>query len=63
MKRFIGMLLCFAGGAGALWGGYHVLLGENATRLTITDDFAVSAMTMGLVGVAVFVVGITWARE
>jgi hypothetical protein len=63
MKRFIGMLMCFAGGAGALWGGYHTLMGQTRTMLTITDDFSLSAMTVGLIGVAVFTVGIVWARD
>jgi hypothetical protein len=63
MKRFIGLLLALAGGAAALWGGYHTLVGEVKTRLTITPDFAPTAMTVGLVGLAVATVGVVWTRD
>jgi hypothetical protein len=63
MKRFIGMLLAMAGGAGALWGGYKALVGETSTVVAVTNDFSLSAMAVGLIGLAVCTVGVVWLRD
>ncbi len=63
MKRFIGLLLAAAGSFVALWGGYHCLVGDASTHVALTDDISLSAMTAGLIGVAVFTVGPLWNRE
>ena len=63
MKRFLGLVMAMTGAAAALWGGYHVLLGESTTHVTITSDFSLSAMAAGLIGVAVFTVGLVWCRD
>jgi hypothetical protein len=63
MKRFIGLFLSIGGALASLWGGYHALIGESSSRLQITPDFSLSAMALGLTGVAVFTVGIMWLRD
>jgi hypothetical protein len=63
MKRFIGLLMAAAGAVAALWGGYHVVLGESSTHIAVTSDFSLSAMAAGLIGVAVFTVGLVWCRD
>ena len=63
MKRFIGMIMALAGGAGALWGGYKALVGETDTTVVITPDFSLSAMAIGLIGLAICTVGIVWLRD
>jgi hypothetical protein len=63
MKRFIGMFLAIGGGAAVLWGGYHTIIGESSTRIAITHDFGLSAMMVGLIGLAVFTVGLVWLRD
>jgi hypothetical protein len=63
MKRFIGLFLTLGGGAATIWGGYHALIGETSMRINITPDISVSAMAMGLVGIAVATVGVVWLRD
>ncbi len=63
MKSFIGLGLTSAGVVAVLWGGYHVVVGESSTELTITTDFSLSALAVGLIGVAVFTVGLLWMRD
>jgi hypothetical protein len=63
MKRFIGLLLTGVGGVAALWGGYQVMSGQTSTHVAITNDFALSALSVGLIGVAVFTVGLVWMRD
>jgi hypothetical protein len=63
MKRFLGLLLAAAGAGLALWGGYHIMNGKTSTRIAVTDDLAVSALAVGLAGVAVLVIGLVWARD
>ncbi|MCS7022286.1 MAG: hypothetical protein NZU63_10715 [Gemmataceae bacterium] len=63
MKRFIGLLLTVAGLGGALWGGVHVLTGGATTRLSLTSDFSLPAMTIGLIGLTLLTVGFIWLRE
>ena len=63
MKRFIGLFLAFGGAAASLWGAYHALLGQTSTRLEITHTFSMSAMAVGLTGLAVFTVGLLWVRD
>jgi hypothetical protein len=63
MKRFIGLVMAIAGAVAALWGGYHVVMGESSTHIALTNDFSVSAMAAGLAGVAVFTVGLVWCRD
>jgi hypothetical protein len=63
MKRFFGLVLTAAGGVGVLWGGYHVLIGESTTRVTVADGVSVTALVGGLVGLMLFTVGLVWARD
>ena len=63
MKRFFGLLLAGAGAVAALWGGYHVVMGESSTHVAITSDFSLSAMAAWLIGGAVFTVGLVWCRD
>jgi hypothetical protein len=63
MKRFTGLLLAGVGGIGAIWGGYYALTGQTNTYVTITDDLSISALTTGLIGVAVFTIGLLWTRD
>jgi hypothetical protein len=60
MKRFLGWILAGAGGAGTLWAGYFLLTGSSAARM---DPLPVTAMTGGLIGVALLTVGLVWARD
>jgi len=63
MKRFLGLIMALAGAGAALWGGYHVIMGQSATHIEITNNFSVSALAAGLAGVAVFTVGLVWCRD
>ncbi|MBA4067474.1 MAG: hypothetical protein C0501_27950 [Isosphaera sp.] len=63
MKRFLGLMLAVAGAGLTLWGGYHIVNGKTSTRIAVTDDLAVSALAVGLTGLAVLVVGLVWARD
>ena len=38
-------------------------MGETTQRIFITDDFAMSTMAIGLIGIAVFTVGLVWVRD
>jgi drug/metabolite transporter (DMT)-like permease len=63
MKRFIGLSLVVVGGAVVAWAGFHALSGQTNTPLMLTPEFSVSALTAGLVGVVVCVVGLVWVRD
>lgn len=63
MKRLIGWILTFAGGAATLWGGLALLMGESQRRLLLAPDVSVDALTGGLLGVAVLTVGLLWVRD
>jgi hypothetical protein len=63
MKRFIGWLLTVVGVAATLWGGFAVLTGTAESRLTLTQDVSVNAMTEALVGLAALTVGLIWVRD
>jgi hypothetical protein len=63
MKRFIGLLMTMVGAVACLWSGYYVLIGESTHRLLVYNDFALTAMTAGLIGAAVFTVGLLWQRD
>jgi hypothetical protein len=63
MKRFIGLVMAVAGGGVVLWGGFHVLTGQSAAQIRLTNEFAVSALAAGLVGLLVLTLGLAWARD
>ena len=63
MKRFIGWLLTISGGGITLWGGVSLLTGNSQTRVQLTHDLSVTALTGGLVGVALLTVGLIWVRD
>jgi hypothetical protein len=63
MKRFIGLLLTAVGAVAVLWGGFHIFTGGSGVKLAITDTFAITALTSGLVGSALFSVGLLWMRD
>jgi hypothetical protein len=63
MQRFIGLFLTIAGALAILWSAYYVMTGQSSTLLRVTDGFAVTAMTGGLAGLAVFTMGLIWMRD
>lgn len=63
MRRFAGLLLTVTGLGGTVWGGVHLLTTGATTRLYLTDQFSLPAMTVGLIGVALLTVGFVWMRE
>jgi hypothetical protein len=60
MKRFVGWVLAGAGAVGTLWGAYYMLSGSSNARM---DPLPVTAMTGGLIGLAMLTVGLVWARD
>ena len=63
MKRMTGWILTIAGGLGVLWGGVCVLTGASETRLTLSNDVSASALTVGLISLAVATIGLIWVRD
>lgn len=63
MKRFVGLLMTLVGSVAALWGGYYIIIGKSSMRLWLTDTQSVTALTGGLIGVALFTVGLLWVRD
>ena len=63
MKRFTGWILTLTGGAAAGWGAVCVVTGSSQTQLNVTPDLSVSALTTGLIGLAVLTVGLVWVRD
>jgi len=63
MKRFMGLVLMGLGTAGTLSGGYHVLIGESSNHISITHNFAITALVGGLAGVACLSIGFVWMRD
>jgi hypothetical protein len=63
VKRFIGLVLAITGGIATLWGGFLLLTRSTSTRIEITPEFSPTALTFGLAGVAVFTIGLVWARD
>lgn len=63
VKRFTGWLLTIGGGIAALWGGVSLLTGTARNEVQIAHDFSVNALTGGLVGLALFTVGLIWVRD
>lgn len=63
MKRMIGIGLTVVGGAALIWGVVCVLTGSMSTKVAITDDFSVTALTGGLAGAATFTLGLVWLRD
>ncbi len=63
MKRFCGLILALCGGAFAGWGAVSVLRGSVRSRLDFGSDVTVDALTGGLAGLAVLVIGLVWMRD
>lgn len=63
MKRFTGLLLALAGGAATLWGGYKAISGQTSTPIALTEEYSISAMVLGLSGLAVLTIGLVWMRD
>jgi hypothetical protein len=63
MKRFLGGLLALAGGAATIWGGACVITGSSESRLNVSPELSLNAMTVGLAGLAVLTIGLVWARD
>lgn len=59
----LGLFLTLAGGIAILWSAYYIMVGQASTMLHVTDGFAVSAMTGGLAGAALFTLGLIWIRD
>lgn len=60
MKTFLGWLFLLTGGLLAAWGAYFCLTGTIRAQLY---PLPLTAMTGGLIGVAVLVVGFLWIRD
>lgn len=60
MKRFVGWLLAGAGLVGTGWGGFLMMSGASSAKM---DPLPVTAMTGGLIGIALLTVGLVWARD
>ena len=60
MKTFFGWLCAGSGAILTLWGGYYCMTGGTKTSLT---PLPVNAMTGGLVGVSLLVLGFVWSRD
>lgn len=63
MQRLCGLFLTIFGAVAVLWGGFHMLSGQSAARITVTDSVSISAMLAGLIGVLVFTLGLIWVRD
>jgi hypothetical protein len=60
MKRFSGLVLVAAGLIVSGWGGYYALSGSLDA---VMRPLPVSAMTGGLIGLALLTVGLIWVRD
>lgn len=60
MKSFIGWLLIGAGAILAAWGGYCCMTGTSRAYM---NPLPVNAMTGGLIGLVLLVVGFIWIRD
>lgn len=58
-----GLFLTIGGGIAVFWAAYYLMVGDASAVLKITDDFSVSSLTGGLVGIAMFTMGLIWLRE
>jgi hypothetical protein len=58
-----GICMALVGAAAALWGGFCLLTGASQARFDITYDFALTPLPAGLAGVALFTVGLVFARD
>jgi len=58
VKRFVGYLLVGIGGLGTIVGAYHVATGKSEKLF-----YGVQAMYIGLMGIAMLVMGLTMARD
>ncbi|AWM40024.1 hypothetical protein GobsT_15670 [Gemmata obscuriglobus] len=63
MKRLAGLVLTVLSSVPLIWGGLSVLSGSAGARISITDDFSVTALTGGLIGVTTFTLGLIWLRD
>jgi len=62
MKRFIGWVLALAGGVAVVWGGVNLLSGQSDNRVHL-GNVSIDALTGGLTGLAVCVIGLIWSRD
>jgi hypothetical protein len=60
MKRFVGLVLAGAGLVGTGWGGVLMLSGASTAMMA---PLPVTAMTGGLIGLALLTIGLVWARD
>jgi hypothetical protein len=63
MQRVLGLIFSLAGGIAILWAAFNILGGNSATMVTINDDITISAYTGGLIGAAMFTLGLLWLRD
>jgi hypothetical protein len=63
MKRFIGLLVTLVGAAAAGWGGVHIVNGEAEAVLEFSKGIGLSALVLGLAGVACLSLGLVWMRD
>jgi len=63
MKKFLSLLMLIAGAAATVWGGYHAFSGNPNTAVPFTNDYKVSTMLVGLVGLGFFTIGLIGQRD
>jgi hypothetical protein len=63
MQRFFGLFFTIVGALICLWAAYYIMTGQSSYTLRLTDNFAVSALTGGLAGAAIFTIGLIWMRD
>ena len=63
MKRFVGLVLTITGVAVLFWVGGSTTHGSLSTRIPVTPDFSITALTGGLAGLASFTAGLVWMRD
>ena len=59
----LGLILTIGGCIAVFWAAYYLMVGDASAVLKMTDGFSVSSMTGGLVGIAMFTMGLIWIRD
>ena len=63
MKRFTGWILAISGAIAAGWGAVSVMTGSSGHQVSITSTLSVSALVIGLAGLATLTIGLVWIRD
>jgi hypothetical protein len=60
MKSFVGWVCAGSGAVLTLWGGYFCMTGGTKAALA---PLPINAMTGGLIGLTLLVLGFVWSRD